>query len=149
MSRHAFGDLIRKGRRTKGMSLRAFAAAIGYSAPYISDVENGHRKALADEVLPTIATLLGVSLRDLTLAAAASRQGGFLLPYREDRHNEVAYTLFEKWEHLQPEQLEAIHAAINSNPSSGGKGIATSERTPGSARGARAATKRGPKSGRA
>ncbi|HYN07412.1 MAG TPA: helix-turn-helix transcriptional regulator [Vicinamibacterales bacterium] len=35
---------LRQAREQAGVSLRAMARAVGYSAPYVSDLERGHRE---------------------------------------------------------------------------------------------------------
>ncbi len=37
-------DYLRQARVQAGVSLRAMARAAGYSAPYVSDLERGHRE---------------------------------------------------------------------------------------------------------
>jgi len=113
MSRHAFADVLKEARIARGLSLRAFASEIGYSAPYIHDVESGRRNPLSDDVLPKVAEVLRISLTDLRRAAATSRHGGFLLPLASERHDNVAAILARRWKKLEPEQLEAVLEAIS------------------------------------
>jgi len=108
MNRYTFGSLLRKARQEKGMTVRSFADAIGYSAPYVSDVENGNRLPFVDAILPKIAELLELNLEMLQTTASASRQGGFLLPIASERHNEAAALLSKHWLKLKPAQLNSI-----------------------------------------
>jgi transcriptional regulator with XRE-family HTH domain len=113
MSTNTFGDFVRKARMARGISLRALAEDLGYSSPYLSDIETGKRNPLTEAtVLAHLAKLLGVSLDDLRHAAEVSR-GSFKLPQASTLHNEVAAALSKKWTKLKPEQLEEILRAVS------------------------------------
>lgn len=62
MSKTALGQAIREAREAKGISLRKLAAAVGLSAPFMSDLEHGRRST---NKLPQIAKALGLPVADL------------------------------------------------------------------------------------
>jgi len=106
-----FGSLLREARNAKGMSQRDLATALGFSSPYVSDVESGRRNPFSDENLSKISSMLDVSLERLKRAANVSR-GFFTLPTASTRHNEVAAILAERWTKLKPSQLDKILRAV-------------------------------------
>lgn len=59
-----FGEAVRWAREQRRMTLRAFAAKMGVSAPFVSDVEHNRRHPLNIEGW---AAELGVSVDDLRL----------------------------------------------------------------------------------
>lgn len=59
-----FGAAIRWAREKKGVTLRAFAAKMGVSAPFLSDVEHNRRHPLNVE---GFANELGLDVDDLRL----------------------------------------------------------------------------------
>ena len=69
MNRRRFridGPKIREYRERKGIDQTAFAALIGVSQPYMSNVELGRKGVSAARVL-VIARELGVSFDDITI----------------------------------------------------------------------------------
>ena len=56
------GDAIRWARRERKLSLRGMAEGVGFSAPFLSDLEHGKRRTSR---LPEIAALLRVDLVEL------------------------------------------------------------------------------------
>ena len=58
------GAFVRRKRDELDMSLREFARQIGYTAPFVSDLEHGRRHP-SDEVLTEIARVLQVSADEL------------------------------------------------------------------------------------
>jgi len=59
-----FGELIRKLRDERDLSLREFASKLGCSAPFVSDIELG-RRFPSERVLNDIARVLGVDVEQL------------------------------------------------------------------------------------
>lgn len=57
------GQAVRHLRTIRGMSLRALAAEVGVTAPFLSDVEHGRRFT---DKLDKLAEVLGVNLEDLS-----------------------------------------------------------------------------------
>lgn len=55
----AFGEYVRKRRELLGKTLRGFAAEIGISPAYLSDIENGNRRA-PEKFLDRFAAALGL-----------------------------------------------------------------------------------------
>ena len=69
MNRRRFridGPKIREYRERKGIDQTAFAALIGVSQPYMSNVELGYRGA-SPRVIVAIARELGVGFDDITI----------------------------------------------------------------------------------
>lgn len=64
-----FGEYLRKLREAQKMSLREMAAKTGVSVSYITQIENGKRKAPGPEVLKKLAPAYNVPVRDLLKAA--------------------------------------------------------------------------------
>lgn len=62
------GEMVRVGREMKKMTLRQLAAAVGLSAPFLSDVEHNRRR-LTGETLTKVADALGMSRVGLQRAA--------------------------------------------------------------------------------
>jgi transcriptional regulator with XRE-family HTH domain len=64
-----FGEYLRKLREAQKLSLREMAAKTGVSVSYITQIENGRRKAPGPEVLKWLARAYNVPVRDLLKAA--------------------------------------------------------------------------------
>lgn len=64
-----FGEYLRKLREAQKLSLREMAAKTGVSVSYITQIENGKRKAPGPEVLKKLAPAYNVPVRDLLKAA--------------------------------------------------------------------------------
>ena len=60
----SLGVRIRELRDARDLSLREFAAKLGVSAPFVSDIELG-RRFPSKKILQSMATILGVNLEDL------------------------------------------------------------------------------------
>jgi transcriptional regulator with XRE-family HTH domain len=58
------GAFVQRKRDELDMSLREFARQIGYTAPFVSDIERGRRNP-SDDVLAEIARVLKVSVEEL------------------------------------------------------------------------------------
>src|SRR5215469_15603843 len=71
------GTLLRRHRRSAGMTLEELAEASGVSARAISDMERGRTRAPQRRTLQSLVDTLGVAApdRDAVLAAAASARG--------------------------------------------------------------------------
>lgn len=67
--RKAFGQLLRQKRLAKGLSLRKFAALVGVSPTYLSQVEQGNADPPTAERVRTMAELLGEDADELTALA--------------------------------------------------------------------------------
>ncbi len=71
------GEIIRKQRELAELPMRQFAAAVGISNPYLSQIERGLR-APSDAVLSAIADSLKISADELY------EQAGFVGPQAEE-----------------------------------------------------------------
>lgn len=72
-----FGEILKKLRISKGVSLRKLADMINVSATYLSDVERGLRKPLSSDHLDKIAEILNLCgrERELLFDCAAKDRG--------------------------------------------------------------------------
>ncbi|PYQ47130.1 MAG: hypothetical protein DMF78_24530 [Acidobacteria bacterium] len=80
---HVIGEHIRRLRSDRGLSVRAFAAQTGFSASFISQLENG-QVAPSLGSLHKIAEALGVTLGEFFAAAELGDEPLIVRP--EDRH---------------------------------------------------------------
>ncbi len=62
------GDRLRVGRARKRLTLRQTATAIGRTASYLSDIENG-RRTPSEDVVVALARVLELDVDDLMAAA--------------------------------------------------------------------------------
>lgn len=69
--RMTLGTLIRARREAAGLSLRALAARLGVSAPFLHDVEHDRRRLTVDR-WADIGAAIGVTTRELAEAAIAA-----------------------------------------------------------------------------
>jgi transcriptional regulator with XRE-family HTH domain len=108
------GSIIRKQRELAALPMRQFAAAVGISNPYLSQIERGLR-APSDAVLAAIAASLQTSADDLY------SQAGFIGPDAQDEAAEPAALVdaIEAATELTSAQRKALvemyHAFIDSN----------------------------------
>jgi transcriptional regulator with XRE-family HTH domain len=72
----AFGKALREARKLQGKSLRAVAAKLGISAPYLSDVERGNRAPLKPERIKKVAAVLNTDVSQLQALADLARCPG-------------------------------------------------------------------------
>jgi transcriptional regulator with XRE-family HTH domain len=97
------GAVIRAQRELASLPMRQFAAAVGISNPYLSQIERGLR-APSDAVLAAIAESLQMSSRDLYAEA------GFVEPTPEEDgdHPTPLHTAIESADELTPAQRRAL-----------------------------------------
>ena len=67
--REVLGELLRRLRHNRGMTLGEIAARAGLSPQYLSEIERGLKEP-SSEMIDAVAGALGVTLVDLTLAVA-------------------------------------------------------------------------------
>ena len=67
----SFGDYIREKRQTRELTLREAAKKIGFSSPYLSQIENGDEPAPPVERLKKIAEVYEISIHDILAHATA------------------------------------------------------------------------------
>ena len=80
---HVIGDLVRRLRSDRHISVRAFAAETGFSASFISQLENG-QVAPSLGSLHKIAETLGVTLGEFFASAESDEEP--LIVRNEERH---------------------------------------------------------------
>ena len=83
----AFGSTLRKTRSAKGITLRAFAAMVGVSPAYLSQVEQGNIEAPTAERIKRMAELLDVNAD--TWTALAGRIPGDLQDIIKSKPSEL------------------------------------------------------------
>jgi transcriptional regulator with XRE-family HTH domain len=77
LKQQAVGELVRRLREQRGLSLRALAAATNFSPSFISQLENGQVSPSIDS-MGRIANTLGVTLGDF-FASLGSVEGGLVV----------------------------------------------------------------------
>jgi transcriptional regulator with XRE-family HTH domain len=77
LKQQAIGDLVRRLREQRGLSLRGLAATTGFSASFISQLENGLVSPSIDS-MERIAATLGVTLGEF-FAAVGTAEGGLVV----------------------------------------------------------------------
>jgi transcriptional regulator with XRE-family HTH domain len=68
-----FGERLRDLRFKAGYSVAALARHLGYSTPYVSDVERGHRLPFDEKTIRKAASFLNVDPEPLLRAAEEAR----------------------------------------------------------------------------
>jgi transcriptional regulator with XRE-family HTH domain len=81
LKQQAIGELVRRLREQRGLSLRALAAATGFSASFISQLENGLVSPSIDS-MERIAAMLGVTLGEF-FGAVGAGDGGLVVRVAE------------------------------------------------------------------
>lgn len=71
-----FGDVLRKSRKAAGKTLSDVAKLLGVSIVYVSDIERGNRRALANDRIIAVARFLNTDPKPLIAAADIER--GFI-----------------------------------------------------------------------
>jgi transcriptional regulator with XRE-family HTH domain len=105
MAAASLGERIKELRMGIGMSLRTLAGRIDKSPPFVSDIELGRRYP-SDEVLETIATVLGVAFEDLkTLDTRSSLDDLKRLAQRDPQWGMAFRAVASKAETLSPEEF--------------------------------------------
>lgn len=77
-----FGQYLKKLRKIKGITLTELGEMVGYSNPYLSQIETGKRGTPSPEILAKLSGPLGVSYEELMIEA------GYILP-----SGKIGYTL--------------------------------------------------------
>lgn len=96
------GAIIRRQRELAALPMRQFAAAVGISNPYLSQIERGLR-APSEAVLSAIAESLSLSTEDLYA------QAGFVDPGADDPASDAAViTTINAASELTPGQRKAL-----------------------------------------
>lgn len=94
------GSIIRKQRELASMPMRQFAATVGISNPYLSQIERGLR-APSEAVLSAIAASLQISADDLYA------QAGFIKP-EADAETTTLESAIETADELTAAQRKAL-----------------------------------------
>lgn len=68
-SNKVIGEIIKKARMEKGLSLRELARKSGVSQPYLSQLESGQNNNPTLEVLIKLADALGITLKEMLIEA--------------------------------------------------------------------------------
>jgi transcriptional regulator with XRE-family HTH domain len=97
----SLGAIIRKQRELAALPMRQFAAAVGISNPYLSQIERGLR-APSDAVLNAIAESLQ------TTADSLYAEAGFVQPDQDDAADGGVLDAIEAAEELTTAQRRAL-----------------------------------------
>jgi transcriptional regulator with XRE-family HTH domain len=106
-----FGQRIRDERRTKRITLRSLANAMGWSAAYVSDIELGKRRPPATYDVIRIADILGVGQIELVRLASTER-GSVRIETDNEGLLQVATGLARSGHKMSPEGLRKMLALI-------------------------------------
>lgn len=107
-----FGSAFRDARQQAGLSLTDVARLLGFTVPYVSDVERGQRAPFAPGSVLLAARAFGVPSVPLLCLAVRSR-GYFTLPAGStERHLDVAVALSQHWPTLTQDQLAALQEIL-------------------------------------
>jgi transcriptional regulator with XRE-family HTH domain len=108
-----YGRAVREARHRAGLSLGAVSRALGFTTPYLSDIERGQRLPLDAARTIRLAAVLGCAPEPLLMAAVADRGViEFNSPEARPLQREVGAALAVAWESLSDDQLRLILAAI-------------------------------------
>lgn len=105
-----FPFVLRRARLAKGLTLADVASCLEMTPGFLSYIENDKRAPLSDRAIRSIAPMLGVPARELIAAAAISR-GVFELEVFlciSEKQLQLGSALIHHWEHLLPEEVEAM-----------------------------------------
>ena len=100
----SFGIYLSKKRKERHVSLRKLAEYLGFSAPYLSDVERGHRNPLNLEAIKKVAEYLSLSKDEETQMFDAAARAG----------DTIATDIVEYIKHLY-DILQALRLARDNN----------------------------------
>jgi transcriptional regulator with XRE-family HTH domain len=112
------GEIIRRQRELNELSMRQFAAMVGISNPYLSQIERGLRDP-SEKVLDEIARRLDLSAEALYEQAGISPDGG-------EEEDPPARVAIREDPHLTPRQRNALLEVYDSF--TGGAGSARRRR---------------------
>lgn len=69
-----YGKRLREIRLKADWSMGQLARELGFTVPYISDIEHGRRQPLSDDLTVRVANLLGADSKELLRLAGISRR---------------------------------------------------------------------------
>lgn len=110
-----FGDLLREYRKSKGITLGAFAGMLGMPATNLSDIELGRRQPLRVDLIERAAKVLELteSQVDELVAAAAESRGAIELPLDGRTHAaELGAALMREWPTMTTDDVERLSAFV-------------------------------------
>lgn len=113
-----FGRKLRAERKRSGKTMAVVASHLGFSVPYLSDIERDRRNPPARELVEKIAVLLECPPADLLEAAAVTR-GSCELDLSDSVSNEaraVATAMWRQWP-LSSQQLTEIEKVLKKGES--------------------------------
>lgn len=114
----SFGEALREARQAAGMTLSEASAVLGFSIPYIADIERDRRAPPSESVISKAAQTYGCDEERLLKLAWMAR-GVFALDATSrvsSLHHRVGARLGMRWKSLGEEQLAKILAIIDDLP---------------------------------
>lgn len=109
-----FGQVLRRRRREKELTLQHIADVLGVSVVFISEVERGTKPPLAPAAIDALRRILG-DVSELHEAADASRKVVQLdLREKSAAHRRVATKLARQWSSMGPRQLRRLEEFFDS-----------------------------------
>jgi transcriptional regulator with XRE-family HTH domain len=103
-----FGKKLRAIRRGRRMAMIDVAGPMGWSTPYLSDIETGRKKPPPVERIGELARILEAEeqLPEL-LELAMRRRGSVVFPIGPAVQADVAFALLELWEAFREGKVDA------------------------------------------
>lgn len=110
-----FGQVLRRRRREKELTLQHIANKLGVSVVFISEVERNTKPALAPAAIDALRPILG-DVTELHEAADADRKVVQLdLRKTSPAHRRVATKLARQWSSMGPRQLRRLEEFFDSD----------------------------------
>ena len=104
-----FGATIRKLREEKGKSMVSMAEALGFTTPYVCDIERDKRNPPSEDKLKIIADFLEIPFEDVIDLANKHRGKVELgLEGKSESLSKLALTLGHRWGSLTDSEAERI-----------------------------------------
>ncbi len=108
-----FGSKFRKERSAAKKTLGNTARHIGFSIPYLSDIERGRRKPLSNDVIKAACEFFEIEPYELLALAAEDRDPDIIeLAPSSARHKEVGTALMRRFPHMTNKELEKIEKVL-------------------------------------
>lgn len=117
-----FGEALREAREGSKKSMGDVARELGFSVPYISDIERDRRNPPAEDVIRRIAAFLGVDADALVVLAAQTKKR-LELEMRSPTPGQriLATALTRRWAGVTPEQAEQVRKVLEGGAADGGE----------------------------
>lgn len=104
-----FGQLLRRTREERGLTLRQFSKILRVSPSYISDIELGHRRTPSIEKLKCIADILNCDLDEMIWTRTVDN-GKVTLAFKPEPSTkaELALLLESQWDSMDSKKISLL-----------------------------------------